>query len=480
LATDSAPTKLAPGPSVRPGEVLRRSFHPPLKDPPFWVIQGAVGFLTALHIGLDAAGAFHGVAALRTLPVAALVAPVGYAALRYGLHGSAATAAWATILWLPVLALHPLAADRGDELVCLLLVDSVGLFVGHRVERQALLEQAARRAESSLQASEGRYRHLFAATRAPIIVLDAEGRVIDANPAAFAAFGSGVLDARASELLATTDEELLSGAHSGRVQLRIEGQQVEFRYVATPLGSPEVLGREVVQVMLQDVTAERRALRDVREYADALIGAQERERARLAREIHDDPLQRLVYLARSLELVGFGEEAPEVCAARVEEARVAAIDAAKRLRDIARGLRPPALDQLGLAAAIEGLAAESEEATGVRVEVSVSGEERRLAPEAELGLFRIAQEAVNNALGHAEPSRVSLRLSYEAGWVVLSVADDGSGIEPGSLEDLSHLGIRGMRERAVLLGGTLELKSTPGEGTVVTASVPALDAPRTS
>ncbi len=456
---------------VRPGEVLRRSFHPPLGDPPFWVIQGAIGGLTAVHMVLDASGAFRGAAGLTTLPVAALVVPVGYAALRYGLHGSAATALWATLLWLPVLGLHPLASDRGDELVCLVLVDAVGIFVGQRVERQALLEEAAGRARSSQQQSEARYRQLFAATRAPILILDAAGRIEDANPAAWAVFGREVLDTQASELLGVASGELMAGGRSGRLQIDVDGRPAEFRYLTTALADA---GDAAVQVLLQDVTAERRAWRDARQYADLLIQVQERERARLAREIHDDPLQQLVHLARLLELGPIGKAPLDVCAARLETARDAALDAARRLRDISRGLRPPALDQLGLVAALQGLVVETEDAAGIDVELVVTGREQRLAVEAELGLFRIAQEALNNALTHGEAGRITIEIAYEGSTVRVRVTDDGAGFDTGSEPVPTRLGLRGMRERASLLGGRVQVKSAPGQGTVVTAVVPVL------
>ncbi len=456
------------------GDVLRRAFHPPVGDRAFWLIQVAVVGFSLVHLVLDASGFGRAATPVATLPVAALVLPVAYAAVRYGLHGSAATAMWATVLWLPALVFHPMAVDRGNELLCLGLVDAVGIFVGQRIEHQALVEEAAHAATSGRRASEARYRQLFAMTRAPILLLDRSGRIVDANPASWAILGRGLLDTMAVDLLGMPSRESLDPGSSGRVQLVSGGQEIEFRYLATAL---EGAGDAVVQVILQDVTAEHRAWRDVRAYADALLRAQEEERAFLARELHDDPLQRLVHLTHVLEAVPTEGGLPAGCAEHLEGARVEAVQIAVRLRDIARGLRPPALDQLGLVAALEGFLAEVEDATGRRVPLSISGEERRLPLDTELGLFRIGQEAVNNALAHSGDDGVSIAvgLVYEQALVRLSIVDNGGGFDSMSTTGSSRLGLRGMRERVSLLGGTLDIVSSPSRGTSVSAVVPVLD-----
>ena len=205
--------------------------------------------------------------------------------------------------------------------------------------------------------------------------------------------------------------------------------------------------------------AHRRAEARIRLYAARILHAQEDERRRLAQELHDQPLQDLIHLVRQLD------------SGAVDGAREVATQVVSELRQISRGLRPPSLDDLGLAAALRKLVADFQARTGVAASYRVEGEARRLAPDVELGLFRIAQEALNNVVRHAAAEHVSVRLRFHEAEARLTVADDGSGFVPGRAAETS-LGIAGMRERASLLGGRLEVSSAPGKGATVRASIP--------
>ncbi len=452
------------------GDVLRRALHPPIATPAFWAVQASVVALTIIHLILDHTSIVDS-PALASVPVAALFVPVIYAALRFGLHGSAATALWASVLWIPDLVTPHHRGDPASDLVSLILVDTVAVIVGQRIEREGMARSLAAEAQARRRATEARYRHLVAATRAPILLFDAAGHVLDANPAAWPVFGSAVLEGTVQSLLGLSAAALASAPSSGRVELTVDGKPAEFRY----LSSVSTGGEDAqFQVLLQDVTAERRAWRDVQAYAAALLGAQEEERARLARELHDDPLQSLVHVARRLELVAVHEGVAPDMAERLAAAHAELLDTARRLRDLAQGLRPPALDRLGLAAALQGLVAEEEDGvdTALRLDFTKVGVEQRLVPECELGLYRIAQEALHNALEHASPTRVEVSLSFEESLVLLTVENDGTGFDPTVSSDHAHLGVQGMRERAGLLGGTLVIDSSPDGHTRVTATVP--------
>ena len=210
--------------------------------------------------------------------------------------------------------------------------------------------------------------------------------------------------------------------------------------------------------------AERRA----RTYAAMLVDAHEEERLRIARDIHDDPLQRLVDVARRA-----GTEQPA--------SKDDLLDVITRLRDIARGLRPPGLDELGLVAAVRGLLADVEDSEHVAAELDVQGDATRLPPAVELTAFRIVQEAARNAVHHAAPRHVAVTLRYTAAALHLAVRDDGSGFDTttstafaeASSPNGPHLGLLGMRERAAVLGGSLTVASRPGRGTTVAATLPA-------
>ncbi|MDA8397156.1 MAG: histidine kinase [Actinomycetota bacterium] len=462
-----APTEVSNVPLRR---VLKGALHPPLRDPYFWAIQGSVLALTALHLWLDEAKVIHEVS-LISLPVALLFIPITYAALRFGLHGSAATALWATVLWVPNLVIHGRHGDASVDLVSLVLVDAVALVVGQRIEREGIAKSAADQAAHAQRLSEARYRQLFASTGAPILVFDPSGRTIDVNPAAWALFGPSVLDRTCEQLLHLTPQDLVSPKGSSRVALRAGGSQYEFRCITSVAEADK---RRQIQVLLQDVTAERRAWRDAQEFAAALLAAQEEERARIAREIHDDPLQRLLGVARRLELFTTSAKLEAAAAERISGLRQELLTTSRTLRDLAQGLRPPALEHLGLAAALQGLISDEEERSpwGPRLEMSVHGTKVRLRPECELGLYRIAQEALNNAVVHGKPENIRLELAFWESSVRMTVWNDGGSFDPEATPAQSHLGLRGMRERASLLGGKLEIYSSQESGTTILVYLP--------
>jgi len=210
-----------------------------------------------------------------------------------------------------------------------------------------------------------------------------------------------------------------------------------------------------------------------------VVEAEEDQRRRLSRELHDEPLQLFLHLARRLEGLGGTPGLPGTVAASLGEARRQALGAAARLRTLARDLRPPALDELGLAAALSSLLTDVEDEADLDATFKVTGTEARLAPEIELGVFRIVQEAVRNTLRHAGASQLQVNVGFQTDELALSVSDDGRGFVPEGpgKQDSAHLGLLGMHERTRLLGGRLKVHSVPGEGTVVEATIP-LSTPR--
>ena len=149
----------------------------------------------------------------------------------------------------------------------------------------------------------------------------------------------------------------------------------------------------------------------------------------------------------------------------------AARGAVEKTRDLARGLRPVALDEFGLRSALTTLAAGVAERTGLRVRNELADDLPVLAPESDLAIYRTAQESLTNVVRHAEATAVALSLAAVNGSVVLSVADDGRGVAEGALHDFG--GVGGMRERAMLIGGRLEISRGPLGGTEVRLEVPA-------
>lgn len=433
-----------------------------------------VVLLAGLHLFLDLHSGSENGAFPAGLPVALLLIPVGYAAMRYGLAGSAATALWATLLWLPDLLLPRDLGHVGDDVVDLLIVDLVAFFFGQHIEAERLVHARAERATAERLAAEVGYRHLFEANRSPILVLDGGGTVVEANPAACALLGPDVVARPIEEALGRSSP--LSGATSQVLTLS-DGHAYRLAKASLHYGSGAA-----TQVILEDVTEERSEGQRAARHAALVVQAEEDQRRRLARELHDEPLQLFLHLARRLELLGTAPDVPGEVAAGLSQAREQALEEATRLRNLARDLRPPALEGLGLIAALTSLLADVEEETGVVTELTVVGEQVRLPSEVELGAFRIVQEAVRNTIRHARAHKLRVAADFSDKELMLRVEDDGGGFSTDRPESrAAGLGLTGMAERAHLFGGHLELRSHPGEGTVVTVGVPvgsAQSAPR--
>jgi two-component system sensor histidine kinase UhpB len=206
-----------------------------------------------------------------------------------------------------------------------------------------------------------------------------------------------------------------------------------------------------------------------RESARRALAAQEGERLRIARELHDEVGQALT--AVLLELEQAGRSDPSAMRGEVAATREGVRETLEGVRAIAKRLRPEALDDLGLAAALAALTNTLSRRAGVRVARRIDQHLPQLAPEAELVVYRVAQEALTNVVRHSGAQEARLELHAQDGGAELIVRDRGGGFAPGP--DREGSGIRGMRERALLIGANLELRSAPGEGTEVRLLVQA-------
>ena len=204
-------------------------------------------------------------------------------------------------------------------------------------------------------------------------------------------------------------------------------------------------------------------------FAERLIAVQEGERARLARELHDEIGQELTAIRLNLGRI---EQAPERTAAILRDTRAIIDRTLQEIRDISTELRPLLLDDVGLAAALRSYAQREGARAGIDVEVTADLQEGRLPEALETACFRIVQEALNNAVRHSGARHVRVKLERRGAEVLLTLADDGRGFDPGGERSLGGLGLLGMRERAILAGGSLEIVTAPGKGTLVQARFP--------
>ena len=462
------------GAGTRFGQVLGRSVRPPIGDGRFWVIQSlviviAAAFWAAVLSGRWQLSVFWGGELL-----ALLLLPVVYAALNFGLAGALATAVWVSVLSLPAVPMAHSAERASSTVVEVALFLAVALFVGDRVEREIIQRRDAEAARGAMRQSEARVRSLFENSPAATLQLDPDGAVREANPAAAVLFGRSRDRLVGAALWELVGAESAAAIGSGaRPVIELESTAGGRRFLRPVVSRGP--GAGAFQLVFLDVSDERRRLGVKDAYAASVVKTQEEERARIAQELHDEPLQTVVHLYRLLDRLATAPDGrAEDVRAGLREARQVAERIAEELRRLARGLRPASLEDLGLVTALNRLVADADGRDSLHAHLRVEGEPRRLDPLVELGLFRIAQEAVRNVERHAQATQVEVGLRFGAEAVELTVADDGRGIPPSILSDGEphRLGLVGMEERAALLDGRFQIESRPQHGTTVRASIP--------
>jgi PAS domain S-box-containing protein len=463
-------------------------FRSRLRDPRFWVVQAMIVAVTLTHTLIEAFHLLpHHVDAVYFLPASLYLFPVLYASLNFGKEGAIPTAIWSAVLSMPNIIIWHGGVERIGEAFQLGTVVFLSIIVATRVDSEV---EARREAEAKGQAhriSELKYRGLFDSVGQAIILFDQAGIIQEANTAASALFGRSLADMRGQSLSTVVGPEgasiLISsaGAPSARTSTRDFPYQTDEGPIwlePLPTSVPGEVGNLTLAV-IRDVTARR----GFQSYAREIVRAQEDERQRIARDLHDVSLQAVVLLCRQLDNV---EEAMEDLT--VEDASRALLDARKvaeeiagELRRFSRDLRPSVLDDLGLVPAIRTLVNELTNRSGIQGRLILSGVPVRLQSTVELSLFRIAQESLRNIERHSEATRVLVRLVFESDGVVLRVADNGKGFlaptQPANLVSTGRLGILGMQERALLAGGQCEVTSRPGHGTRVEVHLPSQDQP---
>ncbi len=333
---------------------------------------------------------------------------------------------------------------------------------------------------------------MFERTPAGIAMADASGRYVQANPAfvrmlgysAGELVGKTIGDVTHPEDTEETWEifnELVLGerdqADFEKRYLGRDGRVIWARNTVARL--PDADGRlRYVVAMVEDITERRRAYealreseRQLRALTRRLVQAEEAERRRIARELHDRVGQNLSALNINLDIV-LGQLSDAGLRRRLQDS-LRLVDATlQSIENVMGELRPPLLDEYGLGAALAWYAEEYAQRTGMEVKVDNAHDAARaVRPEAAVALFRIAQEALNNAAKHSAAKHIRVLLEDEANGIVLSVSDDGRGFAPEQAPR-GRWGMSTMRERAEAAGGRLSVESSPGQGTRVRAAVP--------
>ena len=203
-------------------------------------------------------------------------------------------------------------------------------------------------------------------------------------------------------------------------------------------------------------------------YIGAITSAQEDERMRLARELHDDTIQAVIALKQRVQLAKNSVKDPHGRQS-LNDLEALAEQTIENLRRLTRALRPIYLEDLGLVTALEMLARETSQNNQLIVDFQKTGQERRLSHEVELSLYRIAQEALNNVIKHSKATRAEVKIAFGNAEIKLGVNDNGNGFmapkSPTELAPSGHFGLLGIYERADLIGARLEIESSLGKGT---------------
>ncbi|TET39823.1 MAG: PAS domain S-box protein [Dehalococcoidia bacterium] len=362
------------------------------------------------------------------------------------------------------------------------LLFAIGNQIGIAIENTHLFQQ--------LQASEQSYRDLFENANDAIWVQDLEGNILVTNKACEKLTGYTQEELTGAKVVGFLSEEGLNIAREVRHKL-LKGEVIEQPYeqrlikkdgteaimkLATSLittdGQPTGF-----QHIARDVTEEKRMQENLRFYVQQVIAAQEEERKRIARELHDEPAQSLLLLSQRLDALASASHRKSFkpIQEQLEGLRTLAVHTLEGLRRYTQDLRPSILDDLGLVAALEWLADELSK-NGISARVEILGVERALLSQAQLLLFRIAQEALSNVRRHSQASIAEVTIEFDEGKTRMTIKDNGKGFElPRSIGDFAStgkLGLMGMQERVRLLRGTLTLHSELGEGTIVMVEVP--------
>ncbi len=214
----------------------------------------------------------------------------------------------------------------------------------------------------------------------------------------------------------------------------------------------------------------------LKNYTAYVVNIGEKERQHIAHELHDQTVQKVVFLGWQLDDLSAHDTLSETVTEKLRNARKTSDQIVKNLRDFARNLRPPALDDLGLVDSISKLLLDFSDRTGIKSYLSLIGGERRLLPDTEVGLFRIVQEALRNIERHSKANQVIITIAFETQKAELSIKDNGIGFDINSVKQNNglhnHFGLIGMQERAELFGGKFKVYSCLEGGTTVSVSIP--------
>ncbi|MBE0480648.1 MAG: PAS domain S-box protein [Dehalococcoidia bacterium] len=469
----------------------------------FLAISGLTLLLAAIYywhyLGLPAlfpvASDFLSTQSLHEFQRMLFLIPMLYAGLTFRVPGALVLSAIVAVIVLPralLISENPDALARSLGFITLASLATVVVGLGEarrRRVKEAYSELDAAHSQLNagareLRLSEESYRDLFECASDAILVCASSGDIVRCNRAMVDMLGYSadeLLRMNLSVLIGVENKEAVADRQGEWIRtgkrvrekfLRKDGTGVRVDLAARAMTS----GRsQLIQIIARDITEEARLRENMEFYIGKITQAQEEERRRIARELHDETAQGLALLAMDIEgiearLTGSPEVLPSL-----ERLRAKAESLMEGVSRFSHELRPGVLDHLGLVPALEWLSGEMSATFGIPAAFQVSGSERRLSPEVELVLFRIVQEALSNVRRHSGATRASVEIEFGADRIRLQISDNGRGFElPPMLGDLAltgKLGLLGMQERARLIGAAFTVRSGAGKGTSVSVEI---------
>ena len=368
------------------------------------------------------------------------------------------------------------------------LLETLGNQLGIALEN-TMLYNKQKATTARLLESERQFRELFEMTNDVIWVEDLEGNLISANNAC-----AKIMDCERSSLLHKNIREFIpeSGVKNA-IKVRqelLDGIALEVPYDQVIVSQKGIrktlrittnlldLGEiRVYQHIAKDITEERKMQENLRFYIQQITQAQEEERLRISRELHDSTAQSLIAVLHQMEAFLTNTASLKVSDYRTLCTIVEQIKATlQEVRHFSRNLRPSILDDLGLMPALEWFTEELRRTHGLITTFRTTGEEVRLLPDVEVTLFRVVQEALWNVIRHAQASHALVSFAFHKDQVILTIQDNGDGFNvPSLFSDLPRqgkLGLIGMYERVQLIGGKLKVNSIANRGTTIKICAP--------
>jgi two-component system sensor histidine kinase DegS len=477
-----------------------REQAPRLRNPHLWIIIGLFVFFTLSHITqllsqIPFMGEISMPAALElsrhSLERLFYLLLIVYAGWTLGIIGSAVV--WFSSAVAMLLRTFLISPDLRDALLESLAVLVVGalaitLMVAYRQNKRQ--REKLRKTVHDMKLVRQNYEELFTNASDAIWIHDLDGNITLANRACEKLTSYSLSELIGMNIREFLNPEALTLARQVKDKL-MRGEAMEERYEQRLIkkdGSEAIMqlatriifrdGKpQTFQNMARDVTEERKLRDNLQFYLSQVLQAQEEERKRLARELHDDTSQQILLLTHGIDNIASQSDnfLPEVLKNELDQLYEMSKQTYQGIKRYAQALRPGILDDLGLVPAIKWLAQEVNNLAGIEVQVRIDAIPP-LAPETQLVLFRIVQEGLNNIQRHSGASEASVAVDCQETEIMVTISDNGKGFMlPRQLSDFASqgkLGLTGMAERIRLVGGEIEVNSQIGKGTKIIVKVP--------